>query len=103
MPEKKEADSNVTAATNGAAEMKIEPDSKETSEADASSKAEADVKAEEPVVIKPPTCLNWYPDGLAWQLEYSRVAIRSNNTLKKLHSFLVSESESVSLQAVYIP
>lgn len=50
----------------------------------------------EPVVIKPPRCLSWYPDNLAWQLEYSRVSIRHNNTLKKLHNFLVSEMESVS-------
>ena len=51
----------------------------------------------EPEVLKPPKCLSWYPDNLAWQLEYSRVSIRQNQTLKKLHSFLVSESESVSI------
>ncbi|XP_067932243.1 RNA cytosine-C(5)-methyltransferase NSUN2-like [Watersipora subatra] len=53
-----------------------------------------DDTSKESPLVKPPRCLSWYPDGLAWQLEYSRVSIRQNQTLKKLHSFLVSESES---------
>lgn len=46
--------------------------------------------------IEPPKCLDWYPDSLGWQLNYSRVSLRNNHTLKSLHNFLYSESESVS-------
>lgn len=88
-------------ASNGAA---AEPQSDAANDANVDDAAVDGVTAaddskreeSEPVVIKPPACLDWYPDGLAWQLEYSRVSIRQNSTLKKLHSFLVSESESVS-------
>ncbi|KAK7114350.1 hypothetical protein V1264_000425 [Littorina saxatilis] len=44
--------------------------------------------------IKPPKCLTWYPDQLAWQIDLSRKAVRSQEILSKLHEFLVSETES---------
>ena len=85
------------------AEAKTNDSTKEDENAATEDEKEAaNGKAEEPLVIKPPKCLSWYPDGLAWQLEYSRVAIRQNNTLKKLHNFLVSESESVSTGQVVL-
>ena len=37
-----------------------------------------------------------YPNELAWQLNLERNVIRSSEPLKKLHEFLVSETESVS-------
>ncbi|XP_076470380.1 RNA cytosine-C(5)-methyltransferase NSUN2-like [Babylonia areolata] len=44
--------------------------------------------------IKPPKCLSWYPDELAWQIDLSRKAVRSQEFLNKLHLFLVSETET---------
>ena len=38
-----------------------------------------------------------YPDELAWQLDMDRKFIRQCETLKRLHNFLVEETESVSL------
>ena len=37
-----------------------------------------------------------YPDELAWQLDLERKLIRQNDSLKRLHKFLVQETESVS-------
>lgn len=37
-----------------------------------------------------------YPEELAWQMKLSRVTIRSSEGLRKLHNFLVSETETVS-------
>ncbi|KAK2166787.1 hypothetical protein LSH36_35g04062 [Paralvinella palmiformis] len=45
-------------------------------------------------VIDPPKCLPWYPNELAWQLDMDRKFIRQCETLKKLHNFLVEETES---------
>ncbi|XP_064640882.1 RNA cytosine-C(5)-methyltransferase NSUN2-like [Lineus longissimus] len=42
---------------------------------------------------EPPECLNWYPGGLAWQINSPRTAIRKFPALKKLHEFLISETE----------
>ena len=36
-----------------------------------------------------------YPDELAWQLDLDRKLIRQNDKLKRLHQFLVQETESV--------
>jgi len=36
-----------------------------------------------------------YPDELAWQLDLDRMLIRQNDKLKRLHRFLVQETESV--------
>ncbi|XP_013415807.1 tRNA (cytosine(34)-C(5))-methyltransferase isoform X2 [Lingula anatina] len=44
--------------------------------------------------VQPPKLLPWYPDNLAWQINVSRKEIRSTPLLKKLHTFLVSETES---------
>lgn len=41
-----------------------------------------------------PICLSWYPDEMAWQLDFTKKEIRQCETLKRLHSFLVSETES---------
>ncbi|PVD20659.1 hypothetical protein C0Q70_18817 [Pomacea canaliculata] len=43
--------------------------------------------------IKPPRCLSWYPDELAWQVDLSRKAVRSEDILNKFHRFLVCETE----------
>ena len=45
-------------------------------------------------VIDPPKALPWYPDRLAWQLSITRKDIRREETLYKLHNFLISETES---------
>lgn len=82
-------ESNITSSENGM------DNSKKAEEADAGVDSTKEV-SDDSAGIKPPICLDWYPGQLAWQLEYSRVSIRSNTTLKKLHSFLVSEMESVS-------
>ena len=47
----------------------------------------------EPEAPKP---LPWYPDELAWQLDFDRRALKHSVSLKKLHSFLITETESVS-------
>ena len=41
-----------------------------------------------------PSCLNWYPDQLAWQLNLTRKDIRREEAYFKLHNFLISETES---------
>lgn len=44
--------------------------------------------------VKPPKCLPWYPDELAWQIDLSRKVVRSQEVLSRLHDFLVSETET---------
>lgn len=44
--------------------------------------------------LQQPQCLEWYPDGLAWQLNIQRNMIRKLIPLQKLHHFLVTETES---------
>lgn len=44
--------------------------------------------------VDPPKCLQWYPEEMAWQLNFTRKEVRSSPALEKLHSFLVSETES---------
>ena len=41
-----------------------------------------------------PSCLSWYPDQLAWQLNLTRKDIRREEAYFKLHNFLISETES---------
>jgi len=41
-----------------------------------------------------PTCLQWYPDQLAYQLNVTRKDIRREEIYFKLHNFLVAETES---------
>uniref|UniRef100_A0A0L8FHP0 tRNA (cytosine(34)-C(5))-methyltransferase n=1 Tax=Octopus bimaculoides TaxID=37653 RepID=A0A0L8FHP0_OCTBM len=38
--------------------------------------------------------MEWYPDELGWQLNFSRKEVRNNTALEKLHKFLISETES---------
>ena len=45
-------------------------------------------------LLDPPKALPWYPDRLAWQLSITRKDIRREETLYKLHNFLISETES---------
>ncbi|KAH9990974.1 S-adenosyl-L-methionine-dependent methyltransferase [Russula compacta] len=43
--------------------------------------------------IPPPLALPWYPNGLAWQLNVPKKALRRSPEFKKFHSFLVFETE----------
>ncbi|KAI0305143.1 S-adenosyl-L-methionine-dependent methyltransferase [Multifurca ochricompacta] len=43
--------------------------------------------------IPPPMPLQWYPKGLAWQLNVPKKALRKSPEFKKFHSFLVFETE----------
>jgi len=43
-----------------------------------------------------------YPVELAWQLDLDRNLIRQNDRLKRLHQFLVQETESVCILKWYI-
>ena len=44
-----------------------------------------------------PTCLPWYPEGLAWQLNLSRKDIRRSEPLYRLHNFLIAETSAGSI------
>ncbi|KAF8605675.1 S-adenosyl-L-methionine-dependent methyltransferase [Ceratobasidium sp. AG-I] len=44
-------------------------------------------------ILNPPRQLPWYPDGLGWQLNVSKSALRKTPELKKFHNFLVYETE----------
>ncbi|KAL4196327.1 hypothetical protein AMTRI_Chr04g245650 [Amborella trichopoda] len=37
--------------------------------------------------------LPWYPENLAWQLNFSRMQLRKNQTLERIHEFLKKENE----------
>lgn len=39
-------------------------------------------------------CLKWYPNHLAWQMNYSRIDIRKSPILEQLHKFLIAETET---------
>ncbi|KAF8480122.1 S-adenosyl-L-methionine-dependent methyltransferase [Russula ochroleuca] len=43
--------------------------------------------------IPAPLALPWYPNGLAWQLNVPKKALRRSPEFKKFHSFLVFETE----------
>ncbi|XP_071091772.1 RNA cytosine-C(5)-methyltransferase NSUN2-like [Haliotis cracherodii] len=49
---------------------------------------------EDGVKIDPPKNLPWYPEEMAWHIDMSRKYIRSSNIMRKLHEFLVAETES---------
>ncbi|XP_077213231.1 uncharacterized protein LOC143848230 [Tasmannia lanceolata] len=52
---------------------------------------EAEVtNASEVEAIRP---LPWYPDNLAWHLNFSRMQLRKNQTLERFHEFLKLENE----------
>ncbi|CAE6462938.1 unnamed protein product [Rhizoctonia solani] len=44
-------------------------------------------------VVEPPRQLPWYPDGLGWQLDVSKSALRKTPEFKRFHNFLVYETE----------
>lgn len=41
-----------------------------------------------------PSCLEWYPDKMGWQLNLTRKDIRRQEIYFKLHNFLISETDS---------
>ena len=45
------------------------------------------------------SCLDRYPDGLAWQLNVEKKVLRKSPEFKKFHNFLVFETEVVSPSA----
>lgn len=47
--------------------------------------------------MKPPICLPWYPNEMAWQLELSRKDIRRSENFYKLHNFLIAETTTGSI------
>lgn len=44
-------------------------------------------------VVKPPSELPWYPDGLAWTVSAPRQMLRRENVLAPFHKFLVSMND----------
>ena len=54
---------------------------------------EGEVKENASKIVRP-SCLSWYPDQLAWQLNLTRKDIRREEAYFKLHNFLISETES---------
>ncbi len=44
--------------------------------------------------VEPPAEIPWYPNGLAFQYQASRQEMRKSEALARLHSFLVSETET---------
>ncbi|PKA65867.1 multisite-specific tRNA:(cytosine-C5)-methyltransferase [Apostasia shenzhenica] len=51
---------------------------------------DAEFNNEEMENIRP---LPWYPDKLAWHLNFSRMQLRKNQTLERFHEFLKQENE----------
>ncbi|RWR92447.1 tRNA cytosine34-C5-methyltransferase-like protein [Cinnamomum micranthum f. kanehirae] len=43
--------------------------------------------------VEPIRPLSWYPDNLAWHLNFSRMQLRKNQTLERFHEFLKQENE----------
>ncbi len=56
-------------------------------------KTEIEDISETPRVVRP-TCLKWYPESMAWQLNLTRKDIRRQEIYFKLHNFLISETET---------
>ncbi|VDP08866.1 unnamed protein product [Soboliphyme baturini] len=46
--------------------------------------------------VQPPSEISWYPNGFGLKMKLSRQVIRKHEGLKRLHQFLVSETELVS-------
>lgn len=46
------------------------------------------------VQLAPPRQLEWYPDGLAWQLNLTKTQIRKSPEFKRFQNFLVYENEA---------
>ena len=53
-----------------------------------------ELKKDEDKTVVRPTCLPWYPEKMAWQLNITRNNIRREEAYFKLHNFLISETES---------
>lgn len=51
------------------------------------------VKTLEGEIVNPPKALPWYPNRLAWQLEFSRTQLRKDPNLEALHEFMKRETE----------
>ncbi|KAG2222188.1 hypothetical protein INT45_014085, partial [Circinella minor] len=47
--------------------------------------------------VEPPTTLPWYPDGLGWQINATRMVIKRSPEFSKFHKFIVAETESGNL------
>jgi 16S rRNA C967 or C1407 C5-methylase (RsmB/RsmF family) len=43
--------------------------------------------------MKPPKCLRWYPDGLAWQIDVPKDGLKKSEKLRGLREFLVRANE----------
>ena len=43
--------------------------------------------------MKPPKCLKWYPDSLAWQIDVPKDALKGNVKLQNLRNFIVRANE----------
>ena len=43
--------------------------------------------------MKPPKCLAWYPDRLAWQVDIPKDALKKSEHLRQLHAFMVQANE----------
>lgn len=52
-----------------------------------------DRKSDDKGVIKPPSRLPWYPDGLAWTVSAPRQMLRRDNVLSPFHKFLVQMND----------
>eukprot|EP00890_Picochlorum_soloecismus_P002090 jgi/Picsp_1/2882/NSC_01107-R1_protein len=51
------------------------------------------VKTLDGETVNPPKPLPWYPNRLAWQLEFSRTQLRKDPNLEALHEFMKRETE----------
>eukprot|EP00767_Chilomastix_cuspidata_P000524 gnl/Chilomastix_cuspidata/1134.p1 GENE.gnl/Chilomastix_cuspidata/1134~~gnl/Chilomastix_cuspidata/1134.p1 ORF type:complete len:729 (-),score=348.69 gnl/Chilomastix_cuspidata/1134:73-2259(-) len=51
------------------------------------------VDADDDAEFQPPAPIPWYPDGLAWQLNFSRKMMRSYPPLKALHRFIIQQHD----------
>lgn len=63
--------------------LQLENDFMKSLEAEANNENESEA-------IRP---LPWYPDNLAWHLNFSRMQLRKNQTLERFHEFLKQENE----------
>ncbi|KAI9266718.1 S-adenosyl-L-methionine-dependent methyltransferase [Phascolomyces articulosus] len=45
-------------------------------------------------IVEPPTTLPWYPDGLGWQINATRMIIKRSPEFSKFHKFIVAETEA---------
>lgn len=48
-------------------------------------------------VLQEPRALEWYPDKLAWQFDFSRSQLRKLPLLEEIHELLKRENEAGSI------